>query len=362
MGILNLFRGQFIDIIEWADENPELLVHRFERFKHEIKMGAKLIVRPGQKAVFVSEGKVADRFEPGTYTLHTKNLPILTTLLSLPYNFESPFKAEVYFIRTTEQLDRKWGTGTPLMMRDTDFGIVRLRARGNYCYKVGQSDQMLSRFVGSRAEFSCADMESQLKTRIISKLSDVLGELRIPALELAAMYDELSSSVNQHLVADFAELGLELTSFLVENISLPEEVNVALDKRSSVGALGGVMGQYTQMQAADAMRAAAENPGGAGNMMGMLMGAQLAGTAGAAVQQTQVQATPPPLPETVLYYLGEQGKQTGPYTLAQLQQQALNGGFHGGMLVWKKGLPGWLPARQVSELAEILVAVPPPLP
>lgn len=363
MGLLNLFRGQFIDIIEWADENPELLVHRFERFKHEIKMGAKLIVRPGQKAVFVSEGRIADRFAPGTYTLHTKNLPLLTTLLSLPYNFESPFKAEVYFIRTTEQLDRKWGTGTPLMLRDQDLGIVRLRARGNYCYKVGESEQMLSRFVGSRADFSCSDLEKQLLAKIVSRLSDVLGELRIPALELASMYDELSASASQKLAAEFSELGLEMTSFLVENISLPEEVNVALDKRSSVGALGGVMGQYTSLQAADAMRAAADNPGGAGNMMGMLMGAQLAGTAGGVVQQSKpAAATPPPLPEPVQYYVGNQGRQSGPFSLAQLRELALQRSFDGSMLVWKKGMAAWQPAGEVSELADILSSVPPPLP
>ena len=158
MGLFSGFKNQFIDIIEWAEETPGVLVHRFDRFDNEIKYGAKLIVRPGQKAVFVNEGQIAHVFGPGTHTLETKNIPILRTLLSLPYNFESPFKAEVYFIKTTEQLDRKWGTPSPVMLRDADFGIVRLRARGNYSYVVGDDKTMLSRFVGARAEFKADEL------------------------------------------------------------------------------------------------------------------------------------------------------------------------------------------------------------
>ena len=227
MGLFNLFRGQFIDVIEYPNENPAVLVHRFERFNNEIKYGAKLIVRPGQAAVFVNEGKIADKFGPGTYTLETKNLPILTTLLSLPYNFNSPFKAEVYFIRTTEQLDRKWGTATPVMMRDADFGIVRLRARGNYAYKVSLRDELLTRFVGAQADFTGDAIEGQMKTKVVSACSDALGELKIPALDLAANYTEIGDRVRANLEPDFAALGFELLSFTVESISLPDEVNQA---------------------------------------------------------------------------------------------------------------------------------------
>ena len=287
MGLFNLFRGQFIDVIEYPNENPAVLVHRFERFNNEIKYGAKLIVRPGQAAVFVNEGKIADKFGPGTYTLETKNLPILTTLLSLPYNFNSPFKAEVYFIRTTEQLDRKWGTATPVMMRDADFGIVRLRARGNYAYKVSLRDELLTRFVGAQADFTGDAIEGQMKTKVVSACSDALGELKIPALDLAANYTEIGDRVRANLEPDFAALGFELLSFTVESISLPDEVNQAMDKRSSLGALGGVMDQYTRMQAADAMRAAADNSGGAGNMTGMFVGANLGGATHELRHQTQ---------------------------------------------------------------------------
>lgn len=360
MGILNIFRGQFIDVIEWPEENPQILVHRFDRHNNEIKWGAKLIVRPGQKAVFVSQGQIADHFGPGTYTLESKNIPILTTLLSLPYNFNSPFKAEVYFIRTTEQLDRKWGTPTPVMMRDADFGTVRLRARGNFSYKVGESNDMLARFVGARAEFTCDDIESQMKSKVVSAFSDALGELKIPALDLAAQYDEIGEGVRGRMSGYFADLGFVLTSFIVENISLPDEVNAAMDKRASVGALGG-MGSYTQLQAADAMKAAAENPGGAGNMMGILMGAQLGANVGQAVQQG-VNTPPPPPPPAAAFYVAVNGRQAGPYDLDTLKSQALAGTFTRGTMVWKQGMAAWQEAAAVPELAQVFASVPPPLP
>lgn len=363
MSIFNLFRGQFIDIVEWPDESPQVLVHRFERFHHEIKMGAKLIVRPGQMAVFVNEGRIADHFMPGTYTLKTANLPILTTLLSLPYNFESPFKAEVYFIRTTEQLNRKWGTATPVMMRDSNFGMVRLRARGYFSYKIGTDNELLSRFVGARAEFTCEDLEGQVKAKVVSEFSDALGELKIPALELASMYNEISHTMRRDLAPHFSGLGLEVLDFAVENISLPDEVNAVLDKRTGLGALADVMQPYTQMQAADAMRAAADNPGGAGNMMGMFVGAQLANTTNQTAGQTagQTAAAPPPLPPEINFFVAVNGQQTGPFVLAQLRAQALAGSFTRDQLVWTQGMAGWQPAGTVAELQALFAAVPPPL-
>lgn len=359
MGLFNLFKGQFIDVIEWDDEDPAILVHRFDRHNHEIKIKAKLIVRPGQTAVFVSEGRIADHFGPGTHTLETRNIPILTSILSLPYNFESPFKAEVYFIRRTDQLDRKWGTPTPVMMRDADFGIVRLRARGNYSYRVGTKNDLISRFVGARSEFRAADLEEQIKVKVISSLSDALGERKIPALDLASMYHEIGDAVRGHLAADFEALGLELIAFTVENISLPDEVNAAMDKRAGLGALSGVMNAYTQMQAADAMRAAADNPGGAGNMMGMMMGAQLAGAVGGVVGGTA--AVPPPVPAAG-YFVAVDGRQSGPFDIEQLKAQAAAGALLRSTLVWRQGMSGWQEAGVVPELSPVFAAAPPPLP
>lgn len=292
MGLFNMLRNEFIDIIEWRDQSGGILVQRFERHDHEIKNGAQLVVRPGQRAVFVNEGEIADAFEPGTYRLETKNMPILATLKGWKYGFDSPFKAEVYFINTTELLDRKWGTPTPVMMRDADFGMVRLRARGNISYRVGLSKEMIQRFVGARPEFTIDDMEGQLRTRVVSSLSDCLGEMKIPALELVSQYDEISTFMRDKLADVFVKLGLELISFTVENVSLPEDVQKAMDQRASMGALGN-MNQFAQYQAANALRDAANNQGGTGNMMGMMMGGQLAGGLGGVLNQP---AQPPAAP------------------------------------------------------------------
>ncbi len=290
-------KGELIDIIEWIENSAGILVYRFERLDNEIKNGAKLIVRPGQKAVFVNEGQIADVFEPGTHTLSTANIPILSTLKGWKYGFDSPFKAEVYFIKTTEQLDRKWGTPNPVMLRDLDFGIVRLRARGNFSYAISADKDMITKFVGTESVFTTDNIEKQLRTKIISKFSDCLGELKIPALELAAQYNEISEFVQKQLVESFAALGLNLISYTLENISLPEEVEKAIDQRASLGALGGV-NTYSQIKAADALGDAANNQGGAGNMMGMMLGTQFAGAIGGAMnpqqqQQAQPQAAAP---------------------------------------------------------------------
>jgi len=276
MGLFDKLKNEFIDIIEWADTRGDVLVQRFNRYDNEIKYGAKLIVRPGQRAVFVNEGQIADSFEPGTYTLKTQNIPILTTLKGWKYGFSSPFKAEVYFIKTTEQLDRKWGTPNPVMLRDSDFGIVRLRARGNYSYQIGLTSEMISRFVGAQEAFTVNDLEGQTRTKVVSSFSDCIGELKIPALDLAAQYDEIGTFMKSKLTEAFARLGLELMVFNVENITLPEEVEQAMDKRASMGALGN-LNNYSQFQAANALEDAAQNQGGTGNMMGMMMGAQMAG-------------------------------------------------------------------------------------
>jgi len=310
MGLFDSLRAEFIDIIEWREQDSGVLVHRFERHDHEIKMGAQLVVRPGQRAVFVNEGEIADTFESGTYKLETQNLPILATLKGWKYGFDSPFKAEVYFINATELLDRKWGTPSPVMMRDADFGAVRLRARGNYAYKVGVTEEMVSRFVGARHEFRVEDMEGQLRTRIISSFSDALGELKVPALDVVTQYDEISAAMTEKLTGVFAELGLDLLSFTLENVSVPEEVQKALDERASMGAVGD-LNKYAKYQAANAMRDAAGNEAGmAGGMMGMMVGGQLAGGVGNVLAPQPAAGaaaapTPPPTPQVACPKCGQ---------------------------------------------------------
>ena len=284
MGLFDKIRGEFVDIIEWTDSSSNSMVYRFQRRDNEIKMGARLTVREGQAAVFINKGKICDVFEPGMYTLETDNMPILSTLMGWKHGFHSPFKAEVYFLNVTEQLDRKWGTPTPVMMRDADFGMVRLRARGNLSYRVGLSKEMIERFVGARPEFTIEDMEGQLRTRIISSLSDCLGEMKVPALDIVSQYDEIGSFMHDKLTDIFTQLGLDLISFTLENVSLPEDVQKAMDQRASMGALGN-LNQFSQYQAANALRDAAANQGGTGNMMGMMMGAQMAGGLGGVLNQ-----------------------------------------------------------------------------
>ena len=285
MGLFEKIRAEFIDIVEWRDQEPGVLVYRFERDEHEIKMGAQLTVRPGQRAVFVNEGQIADVFEAGRHTLETQNLPILATLKGWKYGFHSPFKAEVYFLNATEQLDRKWGTATPVILRDADFGMVRLRARGNFSYKLSADREMISRLVGARQAYRVDDIEGQLRAKAISSFTDALGELKIPMLDLQAQYDEIGGSMKEKLSGFFAGLGLEMLGFVLENVTVPEEVEKAMDQRASMGAVGN-MNQFAQYQAAQALRDAAGNPGMAGNMMGMMVGGQLASGMGEVLKQT----------------------------------------------------------------------------
>lgn len=276
MGLFKFIKGQFIEVIEWTDSSRDTIVYRFPVMGKEIKMGAQLTVRESQVAVFVNEGKIADIFSPGKHTLSTNNMPILTKLKSWAYGFNSPFKAEVYFINTKQFTDQKWGTSNPIMMRDSEFGMIRLRAFGNYSYKVSDPQKFLLEIFGTNGVFETESINGQLKRIIISGLTDLLGESQIAALDFAMYYDELSKQTENKLQEDFNKYGLQLTSILIENISLPEEVEKVLDKRTSMGVLGN-MNKYTQYQAAEALREAAQNPGNgaAGLGMGFGAGAQL---------------------------------------------------------------------------------------
>ena len=363
MGLWDSIKGELIDIIEWTDDSPDTLVYRFERHDNEIKHGAKLVVREGQQAVFINEGKLADVFPPGTYTLTTQNLPILSTLKGWKYGFDSPFKAEVYFVSTRQYTDQKWGTKNPIMLRDPEFGPVRLRAFGTYAVRVTDPAQFLREVVGTSGHFTTDGITSQLRNLIVSRFTDVLGESKLAVLDLAANYDELGDFIRERIKPDFDQYGMDLTSLLVENISLPPAVEEALDKRSSMGVIGN-LGAYTQYQAAQAMEKAAENPGGtAGGGMGMGMGFAMANQMGQAMaQQHNVGGGPPPIPQQNSYHVAVGGQQQGPYDMQTLQQQAQQGTLTRDTLVWKQGMAQWTKAGEVSELQSIFGAVPPPLP
>ncbi len=276
--------NQFIEVIEWLDDSQDTLVYRFPVAGQEIKNGAQLIVRESQAAVFVFEGQVADVFTPGKYEIDGGNTPILTKLGAWKYGFNSPFKSEVYFVNTKQFTDMKWGTSNPVMLRDDDFGIVRLRAFGAYSLRVADPAGFIREIAGTNAHFQTEDIDGQLKRSIVTEFSDALGELKIPALDLAAQYKELGEAIRAKINEDFKGWGLEVTKFYVENVSLPPEVEAAMDKRASMGALGDAQ-KYMQFQAADALRDAAQNEGGgaglgAGLGAGFAVGGQMASAFG----------------------------------------------------------------------------------
>lgn len=298
--------NQFIEVIEWLDETGNTIVYRFPVHGQEIKNGAQLIVRESQAAVFVFEGQAADVFAPGRYTIEGGNTPILSKLGAWKYGFNSPIKSEVYFVNTKQFTDTKWGTANPVMLRDPDFGIVRLRAFGAYSLRVSDPQTFIKEIAGTNGHFQVEDIDGQLKRAIVTEFSDALGELKIAALDLAAQYKELGDTIRGKINEDFKTYGLEVTKFYVENISLPEEVEAAMDKRASMGALGNV-DNYMKFQAADALRDAAQNEGGGaglgaglgagfavGNQMANVFGNQGGGQQGGQTVQPQAQMTPCP--------------------------------------------------------------------
>lgn len=370
MGLWDKLKGELIDIIEWLDSSNDTMVYRFERHGNEIKNGAKLTVREGQAAVFVNEGQIADVFEPGMYELRTENMPLLSTLKGWKYGFESPFKAEVYFVSTRQFTNQKWGTKNPIMLRDAEFGPIRLRAFGSYAIKIDYPAKFLKEIVGTSGHFTTDEVSSQLRNMIITRFTDILGESKIPALDLAANYNEFGDFVTDKLKTEFEEYGLAVLKLLVENISLPPAVEAALDKRSTMGVLGD-LNKYTQLQAADAIGVAAANPGSgglAGGAMGMGMGFAMANQMGGAMNQAYQgnqqapQGGPPPPPAPAAFHVAINGQTTGPFDLGELARQAQSGVFTRESLVWKAGMAGWVAASQVPELANVFGPPPPPPP
>lgn len=368
MGLFDKLKGELIDIVEWLDDSSDTMVYRFERYGNEIKTGAKLTVRESQSAVFINEGKLADVFQPGMYELTTENLPVLSTLKGWAHGFNSPFKAEVYFVNTKRFPDLKWGTQNPVMLRDAEFGPIRLRAFGSYSIRVTDPATFLREIVGTDGDFTKDEVVEQLRNIVVSRFTDALGESKIAALDLASNYDELGKFMEEKISGEFGEYGLELVKLLVENISLPPAVEEALDKRSSMGILGN-LNQYSQFQAANAMEAAAGNPngtasGGIGMGMGFAMANQMGQSMGNNQQQNQAPPAggPPPVPPSVSFFIAVNGQQTGPFDMNALKQKAASGELTKESLVWKNGMAAWSAAGTVVELSSVFGQVPPPLP
>lgn len=284
MGLFNLIKKQFVDVIQWTEDGAGVLAWRFPMLDQEIQNGAVLTVRESQSAVFINEGKVADVFGPGQYTLNTQSLPVLTALKNWDKLFESPFKSDVYFFSHREQTDQKWGTATPITIRDKEFGVVRLRANGIYSYIIKDIEPFWKKLSGTTPQYTVADIEGQLRATILTAMAAFFGGSNIAFLDMAANQLKFSETLKAAVAPAFAEFGLELKSFFVQSISLPEELQAHLDKASSMQMVGDLR-RYTQFQVADNIGVAAANPGGlaavgAGMGAGMAFGQVMGGALG----------------------------------------------------------------------------------
>lgn len=261
MGLGSFIKKQFIDILEWQEDQDGVLAWRYPMAGNEIQYGGSLTVRESQAAVFVNEGKVADVFPAGMHKLTTQTLPVLTYLKNWDKLFQSPFKSDVYFFSTRVQLGRKWGTPQPITIRDADFGMVRMRAFGIYSYKIADPKLFYTEISGTRETYTRDEVEQQLRNLVISTMTSALGSSGVPFIDMAGNQGLMGEKIKEALIPVFAKYGLELDNFAVENVSLPEELQKALDTRISMGMIGN-MQTYTQYQAANAIPLAAQNEGG----------------------------------------------------------------------------------------------------
>lgn len=288
MGLFS--KKQLLKVIEWEDNTKNTVAYRYPlKDRDEIMNSSQLIVRPSQVALFVHKGQICDVFAPGTYKLATENIPILTKLLALPYGFNSPIKAEVYFVNTKQLTGLKWGTQNPIMMRDAEFGNVRIRAFGVYAFKVDNAKKFMEQMLGTNSSFTTEDVAEHIKPLVIQGFSDAVAESKISALDLAANYKEFSERIVEESQKEFDAYGLELTSLVIENISLPKEVEQALDESTKMGVMQNKMGTYMQYQAANAMRDAANNPNG-NNLAGLGVGLGAAAGVGQMFSQAMASA------------------------------------------------------------------------
>ena len=286
---LSSFLGkQFIRVIEWNEPEPGILVWRYPMMDQEIENGGKLTVRESEMAAFVNEGKIADIFGPGLYTLTTQNLPILTDLMNWSKDFQSPFKSDVYFFSTHQQIDQKWGTATPITIRDKEFGAVRVRAYGIYSYRIASPATFFTQVSGTQQSYYVSELEDQLRNTIVARMTDIFAASDISFLDMTQNEAALGEKILAQLTPTFTSLGLELSQFVVENVSLPDELQKSLDSRIGMNIVGD-LDKYTQFAAAQSISTAAANPGGVAGL-GVGLGA------GAAMGQAMAGALHPAAP------------------------------------------------------------------
>ena len=310
MGLMDFIKKQFIDILQWTEAGDGVLAWRYPMQDMEIQYGGQLVVRESQMAVFVNEGKVADVFGPGTHKLTTQTLPVLTYLKNWDKLFESPFKSDVYFFSTRQQVDQRWGTTQPVTIRDKDFGAVRLRAFGNYAYRIADPKAFHTEISGTRDTYTVAELDGQLRATMLQHISDAVASSGIAFLDLAANQIEFASQLQQATAPAFEKLGLKLEAVTVQNVSLPEELQKILDQKIGMGMVGNDMGKFMQYQTAQSLPEFAKGAAGggvvgdamglgAGVALGQVMAQQLnqglqgAGAAGAAAAAAQAAGVRP---------------------------------------------------------------------
>ena len=363
--------AQFLDVIEWLDDTNNTIVYRYPVFNQAIQDGGKLVVREGQAAIFINEGKLSDVFGPGTYELSTRTKAISSFFTSIKYALNYPYKGDIYFVSTRQFTDQKWGTSNPIMLRDADFGPTRIRAFGIYCFRVTDPAQFLREVVGTDGLFTTNEIVGQLKRKLVSQFTDQVVSSKVAVLDLGARFSELGEAMCKQMTPWFQQhYGLTLTDFTIENVSLPPAVEKALDKRTSMGVLGD-LNAYTQFQAANAMETAAKNPGAGGAMMnagmGFAMGNVMAGQMAQAHTpggqpfnpQTGMNAgapPPPPAAPQLFHYNGPSGQ--GQFSAQDIAERvkANRGAKHH---VWQAGWSGWKGWNEVPAIAGM---VPPAMP
>jgi len=364
MGLFDKLKNEFIDIIEWVDNTKDTIVYKFPRFQNEIKNGAKLTVRESQVAVFMNEGKIADVFQPGMYELNTNNMPILSTLKGWKYGFNSPFKVDVFYISTKQFIDQKWGTKNPITLSDPRFGMIELRSFGSFAFRVTDAGKFIKEIAGTNENFTTEEVAEQLRSMIVTKFTDAVGEGNIPVEKFAANMDELSKLGQDKLNADFLEYGLTITKFLVENVSMPEELKKEIFNYSRLNAID--MNKLAQFNTANAIKDAANNQGlggagigmGVGMGMGNMMTNMFNQTGMNNLGQNNNNSVPPPLTQ---FHVVVNGAQAGPFTLQQLEAMAVSGQLTKTSMVWKNGMANWAMAEVQPELAGLFMNVPPPI-
>ncbi|WP_375257397.1 SPFH domain-containing protein [Citreimonas sp.] len=368
MSLWNFVSGQFIDVIEWTDDSRDTLVWRFDRHGNEIKYGAKLTVREGQAAVFVHEGQLADVFTPGLYMLETNNMPVMTTLQHWDHGFRSPFKSEVYFVSTARMTNLKWGTKNPVMLRDPEFGPVRIRAFGTYAVKVADPGLFLTEIVGTDGQFTADEITFQIRNVIVQEFSRAIAASGIPVLDMAANTAEVGKLVADAIDPVIRQYGLSLPELYIENISLPPAVEKALDARTSRG-IAGNLDEHLKWKAAEAMGRGGAVDQSMGMGMGAGLGMQMGHQMGQAVQPGPwgsrpgaAPVPPPPPPVEHVWHIAEAGQTRGPYSKADLGRMAAEGGLTRETHVWTPGQDGWLRAGAVDELVQLFTILPPPPP